>query len=143
MQRLAMRLSEVVSTALNVLLLCVGLVVLGLGVALAAQAAVRLLCWRRTAGTVVGYRRDEGCFLPVIEYLLDDGTVVRFTAGSGRGVRSFKEGTAVPIFYDPGDPQRADLRTLAALWLTPVVLIAMGALFVTLQVLSMLGCLAQ
>ncbi len=42
-------------------------------------------------------------------------------------------------FGGPSDPQRADLRTFAALWLTPVVLIAMGALFLTLQGLSMLG----
>jgi hypothetical protein len=34
--------------------------------------------------------------------------------------------------------QRADLRTLASLWLAPVVLIAMGLLFVTLQGLVML-----
>ena len=110
-------------------LVCTGFVGLALSGLMGAQSVVRLIRWRRSEGEVVGFSQEEGCYFPVIEFDLPDGTEVRFTASSGRGTRRFTEGDRVPIFYDPRDPQKADLRTFMGIWFFPIVLLFFGLIF--------------
>ncbi len=126
-------------TVINVLMVCVGLVLLGLSGWLGIQSVARLTRWCRSERTVVKFSRVEGCSCPVVEFALADGTTVTFTASSGRGTRQFKEGDSVPILYNPRDPQEADLRTCFAMWFFPVALGLLGLVFVVGSGLKLLG----
>ncbi len=101
---------------------------LGFGGLCGIHSLFRVIRWNRGVGVVVGYKREEDCYCPRIEY--EVGGVRRtFLASFGWGWRKFAKGATVPILYDPAKPERGDMATITSLWLLPTVLTLFGCLF--------------
>lgn len=106
----------------------------GCGFAILAAAmtwqSLRLLIRGVSAsGTVVGYKRSEGSFLPIVEFTDRAATQQRFTSTTGMGVRQYVEGTRVLVVYDPAKPEKAEIRAFWSLWLFPVATSVFAAAF--------------
>lgn len=71
---------------------------------------------------------------PVVEFSLPSGASVRFTSDFGSRPASHKIGQTVNIRYDPADPQKAEIESGMTLWLTPLILVFMGAVACCLTV---------
>ncbi len=70
----------------------------------------------------------------VVEFSMPSGESVRFTSDFGSRPASHKIGQTVNIRYDPGDPQKAESESAMTLWLTPLILVFMGAVACCLTV---------
>ncbi|MCX6908375.1 MAG: DUF3592 domain-containing protein, partial [Verrucomicrobia bacterium] len=104
----------------------------GLAILAAAMAwqSLRLLIRGVSAsGTVVGYKRSEGSFLPIVEFTDRTATQRRFTSTTGLEVRPYAKGARVLVVYDPAKPQKAEIRAFWSLWLFPVVTSVIAAAF--------------
>jgi hypothetical protein len=106
--------------------------------ALAWQSLRLLISGVSAFGTVVGYKRSQGKFLPIVEFTDRAAARRRFTSTTGLGVRSYAEGAQVLVVYDPAKPEKAGIRAFWSLWLFPVVtsVIAAGFLAVGSGVLE-------
>jgi hypothetical protein len=86
-------------------------------------------------GTVVDLAessRPEGGgsrFSVIVEFRTAGGATVRWTERTASDPPVGQPGEAVPIKYDPTDPQRARLGTPARLWLLPRLFGTIGAAF--------------
>jgi len=109
------------------LLTIAGLVMVLLAVLMALQSMYRLLRWKQGEGVLARHKREDGCFLPVVEHQIG-GEVYRFTSDFGRGKRFGKRGTAITILYDPKRPDQGTIRSFKSLWLFPILLAVMSAL---------------
>jgi hypothetical protein len=104
----------------------------GLGVLARLTAYESLRRFRRGAfatGTVVGYELVEDCYWPIVEFTTRDGSQRRFTSGSGRGSKQYREGAKVSVVYDLVRKERAAIRSFSSLCLFPLVLTAFAAVF--------------
>lgn len=99
-------------------------------------------------GTVVGYkeswgRNEDGSesvgYYPIIEFIalrtaqgdsleyrIDEGRKVTFTAGVGRGKKTYGIGESVPVTYQPGAPEEARLDSFMQNWLLALLLAVFG-----------------
>lgn len=95
-------------------------------------------------GTVTDYQESRGrdedgnesvSYFPIItfialrtaqreslEYRIDEGRKVTFTASVGRGSKSYGIGETVPVSYQPDAPENARLDNFIQNWLLAVVL---------------------
>lgn len=69
-------------------------------------------------------------FYPVVEFTAADGRAVRYQSSVGSSRPSQQVGQAVEIVYNPANPQDARVNSFTEVWLWPVVLLGMGAVFV-------------
>lgn len=88
----------------------------------------------RVTGTVIDLSREsdsEGTvtFYPVVRFTTADGRTVEFVSSSGSSPPSESVGDRVEVLYDPDDPQDARLTGFFHLWLWPLILGVMGAMF--------------
>jgi hypothetical protein len=102
-----------------------------------------LLLWNNTRQFVASAYTAQGKVVELIEKRDSDGVtyspVVRFTAPDGREVTYTESFSGNPAPYDPGDgvevlysreqPGKARIKGFMSLWLGPVILGGMGAVF--------------
>ena len=65
-------------------------------------------------------------FTPSGDAVTADGRVVRFRTGNFRGGEDYQVGQAVPVLYDPNNPEQASIATKKQIWGAPVLLILGG-----------------
>ena len=71
---------------------------------------------------------------PVVEFTVPSGEKIRFTSDFGSRPASHKIGQSVKVRYDSVDPQKAEIESAMTLWLTPAILVFMGAVACCLAV---------
>jgi hypothetical protein len=65
---------------------------------------------------------------PVVEFTIPSGEKIRFTSEFGSRPASHTVGQNVTVRYDPADPQKAEIESGMSLWLTPLIMVFMGAI---------------
>jgi len=110
---------------------------------LAGGIFVSGLRYKRTVGTIVGQHTVDGetqqLSAPIVEFATPDGRKITLTEkvhssesifdilGNLVASLAFKKDLSrVPVLYDPNDPQKARVSTLANLYMLPIVLFAFG-----------------
>ncbi|MET7336738.1 DUF3592 domain-containing protein [Nonomuraea sp. NPDC005650] len=119
----------------------IGLVLLCVGVALAASTASFLASAERTDGTVVGLTerttttrgsdgrtRTSTAWYPTVEYTVG-GRRHSFQSSTGGNPPSYEKGDTVPVAYDPGDPSDARIASFWSAFLAPVIVGGLGVVF--------------
>ena len=104
---------------------------------------VGLLLWKNTRSFVARAQPTEGVVIEMLESRDSDGDImyrplVRFTTPDGREVTvtgnasrpaGFSTGETVTVLRDPHDPHDSRLGDFKSLWLGPIILSGIGALF--------------
>ncbi len=97
---------------------------------------------RRAVGAVVAVRVEgtgrNVVSIPTLEFRTEAGALQRTEALMATGFQRFQPGEAVPVWYDPHDPARADVATFAVLWGTALLRTGFGALFLLMGVVGLL-----
>lgn len=125
-------------------LICIAMGCGFLGSALRIYAARKkfLAISQTTAGTVVEVRvRGLGrnaVSVPLLEFRGPGGRVQRTESWMGSGFQRFEAGQAVPVRYDPADPNRAEVDTVAVLWGLTLLRVGYGLLFLLMGSLALL-----
>ncbi|MEO6062370.1 MAG: DUF3592 domain-containing protein [Thermoflexales bacterium] len=84
-------------------------------------------------GIVVSVRRQvfkagsSGVYCPTIDFRLPSGEIIRFESSFGTMPASHSVGQVVKVVYDPRDPRKAEVDSVAANWLEPGCLLAFAA----------------
>jgi hypothetical protein len=104
------------------------------GVVTAVQAARFVSRAEHGVGTVVGMsekRDEEGSVTtaPIVRFTTADGRRIKFVSSTWSSPPSNSPGDRVEVLYEPGDPAGARLNGFFDLWLLPLVLVPMAALF--------------
>lgn len=122
----------------------IGILVLGVGVAIAVRTQAFLQIAETTPGTVVELiprtsTNSDGkrsrLFYPLIEFEFN-GDPVRFQANSGSNPSAFQPGDSVSVIYDPDRPDRASLHSFWGVWLATVLLVGIGIVFTAIGLVS-------
>ena len=124
----------------------VGLVLLGIGIALAASTATFLASAERTDGTVIaltartsttrgsgGHVRRSTNWYPTVKFTVD-GRSYSFQSSTGSNPPSYEEGESVPVAYDPDDPSDARIASFWAAYLAPLIVGGLGLVFTPIGV---------
>jgi len=77
--------------------------------------------------------------LPVVEFTAVSREKVRFTSGNTLFAESYTVGQSVNVRCDPADPNKAEVKSKANIWLVPAILVLMGILVCGL-VISLSSC---
>ncbi|CAJ0704830.1 DUF3592 domain-containing protein [Ralstonia holmesii] len=145
-KKIAMKILKI----LGGVFLVVGLVLLGVGVvlwrsdmvfaehALKTQGTVSELVWRESSDSKK--RKDAGVYVPVVEFLTQEGRHVRITGLSGSNPPAYEEGDTVTVLYDPASPKDAVIDSFGERGAGPLILNTLGAVFALIggSVLAML-----
>lgn len=124
----------------------IGLVLLCVGIALAASTAGFLASAERTDGAVValtarttttrnsdGHSRSSTSWYPTVEFTVD-GRRYSFQSSTGSNPPSYKKGESVPVAYDPDDPSNARIASFWAAFLAPLIVGGLGVVFTPIGV---------
>jgi hypothetical protein len=65
---------------------------------------------------------------PVVEFTPPGGQPTRFTSDFGSRPAMHRLGQSVDVRYDPSEPQKAEIDSAASTWITPLILVFIGAL---------------
>ncbi|MFC4014269.1 DUF3592 domain-containing protein [Nonomuraea purpurea] len=119
----------------------IGLVLLCVGITLAASTASFLSSAERTDGTVValterttttrnsdGNARSSTAWYPTVEFTVN-GRRYSFQGSSGTNPPSFEKGESVPVSYDPDDPSDARISSFWTAFLAPMIVGGLGVVF--------------
>jgi hypothetical protein len=83
-------------------------------------------------GTVVDLAARQGnrgiIYCPVVEFSVPSGEKGRFTSEFGSRPATHQVGQSVNVRYNPVDPQKAEIESAMSIWLTPLILVFMGAI---------------
>lgn len=88
----------------------------------------------RADGTVVELapsRSSDGAtsWRPVVRFVAADGNAVQFSSSTSSNPPSYSRGEKVVVLYRAGTPQDAAISGFFSLWLGPLILGGMGAVF--------------
>jgi hypothetical protein len=120
----------------------IGLVLLCVGIALAASTASFLASATRTDGTVVALTeqtsydrqgRSSTSWYPTVEFTVD-GKRYSFQSSTGSNPPSYKKGESVPVAYDADDPSNARIASFWAAYLAPLIVGGLGVVFTPIGV---------
>ncbi|HLU71877.1 MAG TPA: DUF3592 domain-containing protein [Nonomuraea sp.] len=119
----------------------IGLVLLGVTIALAVSTASFLASAQRTDGTVVeltartsttrtqdGYTRRSTTWFPTVEFTID-GRQYSFQSSTGSNPPAYTKGEAVPVAYDPDNPSDARIASFWSAFLAPLITGGLGLVF--------------
>jgi hypothetical protein len=118
----------------------IGVLLLGIGTALAVSTATFQASAERTEGTVVALTertstsnsgRRSTAWYPTVEYTVD-GRRYSFESSGGTNPPSYDEGDTVPVAYDPSDPSEAQIASFWSAYLAPIILGGIGIVFAPL-----------
>lgn len=124
-------------------MMLLGVVPLGIGLALLARGLHLRCLGARTTGRLTGYQRTvmrttrgRAVYqLPIVVFTAADGVEHTFTSAVGEPGKHWPVGTAVVLYYLPHRPQRAEIAGLGAYWLVPLGLSVLGAIPMAIGVL--------
>jgi hypothetical protein len=116
----------------------IGLVLLCVGIALAASTASFLASAGRVDGTVValteGTSSDSSAsWYPTVEFTVD-GKRYLFQSSTGSNPPSYKIGDGVPVAYDADDPSNARIASFWSAFLAPMIVGGLGLVFTPIGV---------
>jgi hypothetical protein len=115
----------------------IGLVLLCVGIALAASTANFLASATRTGGTVVALTeqtssdRNGGSstsWYPTVEFTVA-GRRYSFQSSTGSNPPSYEKGESVPVAYDADDPSNARIASFWSAYLAPMIVGGLGVVF--------------
>ncbi|WP_433516645.1 DUF3592 domain-containing protein [Nonomuraea sp. CA-143628] len=119
----------------------IGLVLLSVGMALAASTASFMASAQRTDGTVVamtarntttrgsdGHTRRRMSWYPTVEFTVE-GRRYSFRSSTGSNPPSYETGENVPVAYDPGNPSDARIASFWSAFLAPLSVGGLGVVF--------------
>jgi hypothetical protein len=117
----------------------VGALLLGLGLFFFVRTRSFLSRAVSVTGAVIGFRESRGSeggtvYQPVVTYRTTEGQTHEFTDSVASDPPGFTVGEAVPVAYDPTDPEQAKIARPFRLWFVSGLLSSMGALFLVLGV---------
>ncbi|GAA1729081.1 DUF3592 domain-containing protein [Nonomuraea bangladeshensis] len=131
-------------TLIGAIFALVGLILLGVTLALAASTASFLASAQRTEGTVTGltprtttsrdsdgYTRRSTTWYPTVEFTVD-GRRYSFQSSTGNNPPAYRQGEGVPVAYDPDDPSDARISTFWSAYLAPVITGGLGVVFASI-----------
>lgn len=72
---------------------------------------------------------NETYFYPVVRFQPASGDEIQFRSNVGSNPAGYRQGEQVPVLYDPAQPAEARIRSFFQLWLLPLVLGFIGAVF--------------
>jgi hypothetical protein len=98
----------------------------------------RCVTWSAASGKVLRLdeevsRKGDRRFRPAVEFTSRDGRVISFYSEVATFHRGYRPGTSVRVWYDPRDPEHAEIASFARLWLLPFSLGAFAAVFIYLS----------
>jgi Protein of unknown function (DUF3592) len=129
-------------TIIGVVFGLIGVVVLGVGTALAVSTARFQASAERTEGTVVALSErtstssgggSSTSWYPTVEYTVD-GRPYSFDSPVGANPPAYAEGDTVPVAYDPADPSDAQIASFWSAYFAPMVLGGLGIVFTPIGV---------
>ncbi|WP_285579130.1 DUF3592 domain-containing protein [Actinoallomurus iriomotensis] len=119
----------------------VGLVLLCVGIAVAASTASFLASADRADGTVValtartnttrsssGHVRTSTHWYPTVRFTVD-GRSYSFQSSTGNNPPAYEEGDGVPVAYDPDDPSDARIASFWSAFLAPLIVGGLSMVF--------------
>ena len=82
-------------------------------------------------GTVVDlvYSNNSGVYQPVVEFTTQGGAFVEFISSTGSNPASYYRGEVVDVLYPVNFPEMAKIDSFFMVWVWPIVLSGMGAVF--------------
>lgn len=76
-----------------------------------------------------GDYKTETNYNPIIEFTTESGDTIQFASGMVTTIRSYYEiGEEVEVFYNPDEPQQAEIDAFLPVWGIHIVLIGLGVL---------------
>jgi hypothetical protein len=120
-------LDSLAPTTRGLILAAAGVTLLGVDLPLQLRTRTLLKHGVKAQGTVVDAEEKTGrgsedlpyrTYHPVVEFTATDGRTVTFTSGLGFSGRQPRVGSAVPVRYQPDDPEQAEIDR-AYLWMVP------------------------
>lgn len=114
--------------------LIVGLAALGLAVRFGMETRAFITGAARADGTVVdlvagGSGDSSPTYRPTVRFTAADGREITFTSSTGSSPPSHREGDAVRVLYEPGNPEHAAIDEFFELWLLPFIAGIFGVVF--------------
>ncbi|NUS00969.1 MAG: DUF3592 domain-containing protein [Nonomuraea sp.] len=119
----------------------IGLILVGVSIALAASTASFLASAQHADGTVVamtarttstrssdGRVRRQTSWYPTVEFTAD-GRRYSFRSSTGSNPPSYTKGEGVAVAYDPDDPSDARIASFWSAYLAPLIVGGLGLLF--------------
>lgn len=128
----------------GIILGVIGVVFLLVGVITAIRTRRFLSTATAVQGTVVGFAKQtssEGgsSTHAQVEFAIAGGEKVTFTERS-QTFGGLAVGASVPVTYDPAKPKNARISTSGRLWVTTIIMVALGvALLIVAVILAVVG----
>lgn len=66
---------------------------------------------------------------PTVRFSAADGIEVTFRSSTGTNPPAHRVGDKVPVLYEPADPQHAEIDSFVDVWLAPLIVGFLGAVF--------------
>ncbi len=85
----------------------------------------KLALYQRTRGDIIEIKESESGKHPVVRFQPPSGTVVVFESAFGGG--KVKIGDRIDILFNPSNPAEAEIVSLQAQWMIPLILAAGAA----------------
>jgi len=116
---------------ISIVLGLVGLLLLAIAYFLWTRTKEFVAQARPVKGTVIRMVTDiEGASAPVFKFTASNGDVIEKQENIYSRPPEYKVGQIVDILYDPSNPQAARVGKTSSLFFTPVLLAAMGTIFI-------------
>jgi hypothetical protein len=68
-------------------------------------------------------------YYPLVQFEIPSGETIGFKSSVGSSRAGYSVGQQVKVLYDAHNPQQAEIDSVAALWLVPGCMLAMGLVF--------------
>jgi hypothetical protein len=116
-------------------------------VSVAIRLIARMRDWKaravRAEGTIVGFeeerptgdRAGHPLFAPLVAFTAANGEAIEFKSSRSERPNPYTVGQRVAVCYLPEDPNGADLESVAAGWMSLVVVLVMAAVTLTISTL--------
>ncbi|HTM68610.1 MAG TPA: DUF3592 domain-containing protein [Candidatus Binatia bacterium] len=129
---------------------CVGIVFLFFGLAMLVGGGYWAVRTQRFIGSaekaqgrviaLVPHSGSKGgtTYAPTVQYTTKDGQATTFTSSTSSSPPAHREGDIVTVLYDPAKPDKAEINAFTDLWLGPLIVGIMGAIFTLIAIATIL-----
>jgi hypothetical protein len=115
-------------------------------VSVAIRLIIRMHDWKaravRAEGTIVGFDEETSgqragypLFAPLVTFTAANGESIQFTSSRAERPNPYTVGQRVAVRYLPEDPGSADLESVAAGWMSLIVVFIMSVVALTIATL--------
>jgi Protein of unknown function (DUF3592) len=126
----------------------IGFALIGLGLVVSGRTRRFLTTGSRADGVVTalvprtsmeGPDSARTTYAPSVEFTTQTGALRGFTSATAASRPAYRVGQHVVVVYDPRNPRKAIILSFGAVWLVPLILWGLGALFVLIGMLVAFG----